>query len=139
MPTQTDVEILARTLYGEARGEPYLGKMCVGWVVKNRAAAHFRGTTVADCCQSPAQFSCWNTSDPNYQLINSVNLGNPVYRECFRAALEALDATVDPTHGATHYHTIAQPKWAKTWPPSWAQGHTPCATVGEHVFYRGIA
>jgi spore germination cell wall hydrolase CwlJ-like protein len=38
------------------------------------------------------------------------------------------------TNGATHYHTDSLVPL-----PAWALGNSPCARIGHHLFYRGIA
>lgn len=57
-----DIDILARTIYGEARGEKTAGKKAVACVIMNRYKAKkwFSGKTIAETCQKPWQFSCWN-------------------------------------------------------------------------------
>lgn len=135
-----DVDILARTLYGEARGEDGIGRQCVAWTIRNRAVQRYRGDSIAACAMWPHQYSCWNPTDPNYRLLNEVTLADFVFRYCFLSSLLVVDADQksDPIAGARHYHAIAQPAWAQSWPPDWAVGHTPCATVGRHVFYSGV-
>lgn len=64
--TAGDIDILARTIYGEARGEPWEGKIAVAWVVRNRAErGGWWGDTIREVCLKPWQFSCWNETDPN--------------------------------------------------------------------------
>ena len=75
-----DIDILARTIYGEARGEKTAGKKAVACVIMNRYKAKkwFSGKTIAETCQKPWQFSCWNKNDPNRQKImnaTAVELG----------------------------------------------------------------
>lgn len=60
-----DVVTLARTLWGEARGEPIEGQVAVAWVIRNRAdGARFAGQllgregAVAHVCLTLWQFSC---------------------------------------------------------------------------------
>jgi hypothetical protein len=45
--------------------------------------------------------------------------------------------SADPTGGADHYHTIAQPAWAteSEWPPAWAHQYRHTVDVGPHRFY----
>ncbi len=131
--TAKDVEIMARTIYGEARGESPLGKKAVGHVLINRARrGGWFGKTVSQCALYPQQFSCWNQNDPNRVKMQGVDLGDPLYRECMLAALEAMgDPDNDPTHGSHHYHTHnVSPKWSK--------GHS-YLSIGGHRFYSGIA
>lgn len=140
--TPEDVGILTRTIYGEARGEPYDGKKAVGHVALNRVArtdGQFRmDTTVAAACLRWLQFSCWSPGDPNAGLISRADAADPVFAECQRAALDALHEP-DAVEGATHYHTAARPAGAATWPPAWTRGHKPTCAIGGHLFYAGIA
>lgn len=136
--TAHDVDILARTIYGEARGEDRVGQLCVGWVVKNRATRRYRGEGIAQCCQARMQFSCWNAGDPNYDKLLRTDLSDPVFREAFRNALSVLEGDLDPTNGSTHYCTVEKPKNASMWPPAWAKGHAPVVIIGRHAFYKDI-
>ena len=66
----TDIDTLARTLFGEARGELYGGRVAVANVIINRAASQVTwwGNTVEEVCRKPKQFSCWDLkfNKPNY-------------------------------------------------------------------------
>ena len=145
-----DVDILSRTVYGEARGEPDIGRLAVAYVPCNRAAiaalfvaAHGRNHplygagTVASACTAPWQFSCWNSHDPNLPKLIALDLDSEEAQPCVSMALAALGRTApDPSCGATHYHTAMPPRDGMDWPPGWANGQTPTATVGAHVLYR---
>lgn len=151
---ESDLDALARTLWGEARGEPRAGRIAVAWVIRNRAERtnlpFFAGPllgragAVHRVCHAPWQFSCWNENDPNRVQILALT---PAQLSGERAlAVEVLDAEVgaghepdptpsDPTKGADHYHTVARPAWATEWPPRWARDYREVARVGHHVFY----
>lgn len=135
--TARDIDILTRTIYGEARGESGLGKLAVAWVIVNRAK-HARSSLAAACLKS-IHFSCWNNArgpsgvgDANQLAMMTAEADDPVYARCLIAALQAAHALKsDLTDGARHYHALgARPKWAK--------GKT-YETIGRHRFYRGIA
>lgn len=138
---QTDVLTLARTLWGEARGEPLDGQIAVAWVIRNRAQRPAfagvlagRAGAVMHCCLAPWQFSCWNDSDPNRAKL--LVLREDQCRGQMGVASNVLDGLVaDPTGGADHYHTIARPAWATPWPPDWAATMPETARFGGHVFY----
>ena len=68
-----DIDILARTIYGEARGEIEEGKRAVGLCILNRYKSKkwFSANTIAEVCQKPLQFSCWNKNDPNCKKITT--------------------------------------------------------------------
>lgn len=126
-----DVDIMARTLYGEARGESAEGKAGVGWVIRHRADRPAWPAGIAAVCQQPYQFSCWNPGDPNLEQLQSVTTENPIFAECVQIANQVISGAIpDPTNGADHYYAnyIA--------PPSWAQGETPVAQIGVHLFFN---
>ena len=134
-----DVEILARTIYGEARGEKISGKEAVANVVLNRVAKaqarggrYWWGATVRDVCLKKWQFSCWNANDPNRSKILRVSRENRTYQTCLRIARRAIAGTLkDLTDGATHYH-------ANYVFPPWARGRMYCAEIGNHQFYNDV-
>ena len=135
--TFDDLMIAAQTLYGEARGEPRESQAAVAWVIRNRAMApKWWGRGVREVCLKPYQFSCWNKLDPNRERIERANLGQiaPLY-EVVLAVFTAAQVS-DPTGGATHYHTIAEPAGRTQWPPHWATRLTETARIGAHVFYK---
>ena len=127
----TDLQILALTLYGEARGESTAGRHAVAWVIKNRAARRFRGATIRDVCLSPKQFSCWNPTDANRALLEDPRtLLSETYKRIEREARAVVqDEVEDPTGGADHYHE-------RSIAPYWASSMTETARIGHHVFYR---
>ena len=130
-------DILARTVYGEARGENVRGMEAVAAVAMNRVAAaalgrRWWGATVIEVCRKPYQFSCWNRDDANRPALLAARPGDPVFDICRRIARRAVGGVLaDPTHGSTHYHAIGAT-------PSWAEGHKPAAIVGRHVFYNTV-
>lgn len=134
-----EVEIMARTIWGEARGEPWLGQVAVGHVICNRVLADINkdnkpdwwGEGIAGVCLKPYQFSCWNPDDPNLAKLDAVKLDNITFRRAWAAAMLALgDPTNDPTAGATHYHDKRMKQ-----PPKWAWGLMPTIEIGKHRFY----
>lgn len=124
---------VARTIYGEARGESYEGKKAVAHVIINRALFYSldKGKGLSAACKRPWQFSCWNKKDPNRVMIENVTLADPKFRICLAAAVEAL-ISHDTTYGATHYHS-------RSVEPIWAQGEMPSFHLGRHVFYNNIS
>jgi len=134
----SEVEVLARTLYGEARGEELSGIEAVASVILNRVAfakrrgRYWWGNDIKSVCLKPAQFSCWNAKDPNRKKLLALSPRDPAYRLCKRIAKRAVAGELpDPTDGATHYHTHAVD-------PFWASGHVPVAEIGNHLFYKNI-
>lgn len=144
MNKENDIDILARTIYGEARGESRSGKIAVANVVMNRIKFHnqagykvvrgHRLASVAETCLKPFQFSCWLDNDVNKKIIEAVGTEDGVYRECLDIANDAVrQRLVDVTRGATHYYN---PKVCKC--PAFAEGKEPCAVIGGHYFFNNI-
>jgi len=131
-PAREATDVLARTLWGEARGEGRRGVEAVAAVIMNRLAAGRWGATVDAVCRAPKQFSCWNPGDPNRPKLEAVDARNPAFALCRGVAEAALAGRLaDPTGGATHYHARGLVPW-------WARGRAPCAAIGRHLFYRGV-
>ena len=128
-----DLDTLARTVFGEARGEPMQGKIAVAHVVMNRVRKQsWYGKTVKGVCTHPYQFSCWNSNDPNLSKLTAVTADDKSFRLCLYAAIAAMDGLVpDPTSGSTHYHSLSVA-------PSWAEGKGPVCTIGSHKFYNDV-
>jgi spore germination cell wall hydrolase CwlJ-like protein len=132
--TDHDIDVAARTVWGEARGEPWAGKVAVAWVIKNRAEDSRRryGQGLAGVCQKPLQFSCWNQNDANRPKMIAVTDMDLSFRECLAAMAWAIDGLGgDPTMGAMHYQVTGTNA-------VWAAGHTPVVTIGSHQFYVHI-
>ena len=132
-----ETEILAKTIYGEARGESVAGMEAVANVILNRVKMNliqpmWWGKSITDVCLKPKQFSCWNPDDPNYKILQGDLSQNPIYQICERIAKRAIaDCIKDNTNGATHYHSF-------NCHPLWAQHIIPCAQIGHHLFYKGV-
>ena len=127
-----ELDVLARTLWGEARGEGRSGIEAVAAVIMNRLATGRWGATAEAVCRARKQFSCWNPDDPNRSKLERVDEGDAAFALCREVAAEALAGRLaDPTGGATHYHVRGLSPW-------WARGLGHCAAIGAHVFYRGV-
>jgi len=135
----TDQDIMARTIYGEARGEGIAGMQAVANVILNRFSLwdshpHFGNGTIESVCLAPWQFSCWNENDPNLPILKSINDSDPVFIQCFEIAGNALEGSLaDNTNGATFYYVRGSKE------PTWAFGKDPCASIGRHLFFTNIA
>jgi spore germination cell wall hydrolase CwlJ-like protein len=147
--TQADIEVLAQTLYGEARGSTHDDRCAVAWVIRNRAerAARYKERTgqnhvlfgdgtFAAACHARKQFSCWNEGDPNRPLLLRLKLSGALddraYQECLFIALGVVLGRIpNPIGRCLHYHTA-------TTTPSWAKGVTPYGRIGGHLFYDNI-
>ncbi len=131
-----DLDVMARTIWGESRGEPKAGREAVAWVIRNRLNRPKRfAPTIAGVCQQAYQFSCWNRNDPNRPKMLTLTDEDPVFAECKKVASDVLTGDVpDPTHGSQFYCTAAVA--AQT---SWAKGHEPVVKIGHHWFYNDVS
>lgn len=123
--------ILARTAWGEARGEGAIGMAAVLSVIMNRAKQPgWWGRTPVEVCLKPKQFSCWNPGDPNRHRIIEVDESDELFRKAIMLEAAALNGTLkDPTGGATHYCVAGLH-------PSWEKSLRQIARIGNHKFFR---
>jgi spore germination cell wall hydrolase CwlJ-like protein len=131
--TETDLDILARTVYGEGRGELYrfgiASLIAIANVVVNRKNKNF-AKTIAEVCLMPHQFSCWNKNDVNYSKITNISDNDSVFKICTKTAENILtEKWPDLTDGCDHYHE-------KTDKPFWAAHLQPKRIFGSHCFYE---
>lgn len=132
MPWVSDTEVLARTLWGEARGEGITGMTAVACVAMNRANSSIRwwgGPDVRSICLKPFQFSCWNKRDPNRPKLLELTEEDPIFEQALGIASNAVAGRIiDPTGGADSYRVIGAPA-------HWAEGLKPTAVIGRHEFF----
>lgn len=128
---ELETDVLARTLWGEARGEGSAGMHAVACVVMNRVVrGGWWGCGVIEVCQKPFQFSCWNKDDPNYRALLAVDHADIHFATALRTARRAVHGVLpDCTSGANHYHAAGIY-------PVWSRGERPVAVIGNHIFYR---
>lgn len=134
-----DLDVLARTIYGEARGEynhPRGGissYIAVANVVMNRVKKNtWFGNTIRDVCLKPYQFSCWNNNDPNYKIIKKSHLSDGFFHICRNVANNVSNGIwPDLTSGCDHYYCIKMEK-----PPKWSLGKKPVIEIGNHRFFN---
>jgi N-acetylmuramoyl-L-alanine amidase len=142
--TLTDpIDVLARTLWGEARGEDEAGRIAVANVVINRLALSEKGKNVwwgrdiTGICLSPYQFSCWLANDPNRPRLLSVTKEDPVFRECLAIASLAEDRVlIDNTGGAVSYLNDVLVRALRGTLPKWADAMQETVRIRRHVFYK---
>lgn len=120
------VLIVVLTIYAEARGEPLEGKVAVAQVIANRAK--LRGTSMADECLRPKQFSCWNGGMKSpAMLLLKTKASIWAWKECVEAM--AIIEREERKHPATYTHYY-NPKLAT---PGWSLG-VKQTKIGNHVF-----
>ena len=127
------IDYMARTAWGEARGEGSTGMQAVLNVIMNRVkAGGWWGATPKEVCTKKSQFSVWNKSDPNYSKMLAVTTANADFATAKSlAGLAYAGALPDITNGATNY--LALGSLSKV--PSWVNKMQVVASIGNHTFY----
>ena len=115
--SNSDLYLLSCCIYGEARGESYIGKVAVGAVILNRVASSSFPNTISGVIYQNGAFTC--VSD------GQINLGTN--DECTRAAQDALTGW-DPSGGALYYFNPA------TATSKWIWSRKQIVTIGKHIF-----
>lgn len=147
------VDVLALTMFGEARGDGRDGssieeRLAVGCVVRNRLliGGNRFGATYQQVCWQRLQFSCWNQDDPNSatlwaaarSIAAQIRIVDPLLKETHWLASGITELYVrDLTNGATHYYSPRSMVPVGR-VPNWAFTKTPCARVGSHLFFKGV-
>ena len=124
---------LALTVFQEAAGEPYVGKLGVAFVIINRAVREGRDNrSISDTVLARLQFSCWNSDSPTRRRVD-VSDDTPSWRNSYKAACAAYFGLVtDPTKGSNHYlNPSVLPKL-----PSWYNRDKVTVTLGAHEFLK---
>jgi len=100
------IDVVARTMMGEAGNQGYGGMLAVGNVIANRAAANFGdyGSDFASQATAPSQFSAWNATDNG----GNAQVNHRPSADAIKAATAVVDGTApDITGGATHYNVAS--------------------------------
>ena len=115
----SNVNLLARLIYGEARGEPYTGQVAVGAVVMNRVKSSSFPNSISGVIYQSGAFDA--VSDGQINLTPDATAK--------KAAQDAINGW-DPTYGAIYYFnpSTATNKWI------WSRPMT--VTIGRHRFCK---
>lgn len=114
-----DVDLLARLIHGEGRGEPYTGQVAIGAVVLNRVRDSRFPNSIAGVIYQPGAFDV--VSDGQIYLAPD--------KSSINAAKDALNGW-DPTHGCIYYWNPA------TATSRWIWSRPIVMQIGNHVFAR---
>lgn len=129
----SDDALGALTIWAEAQGEPYIGKVAIGEVIRDRAASRYDSDgTIAGTVARRMQFSFFNDdSQDNSLLIRALQIDedDPVVRECVRAWAEAQGGSSNAA-GAVLYANLA------VCTPSWLPKAVQVAQIGRHTFFK---
>lgn len=125
----SDTALAAATIWQEARGEPYEGKLAVAEVIRNRMRVRYTSDgTIAGTVLRPHQFSGWNSDDVNRIPSLKLDDADKVVADCIRAWKEAAEKNTDVAKGALLYYAPALVF------PAWARSCREVARIGRHVF-----
>ena len=117
----SDIQLMARAINGEARGEPYEGQVAVGAVILNRVKSSQFPNTIAGVIYQSGAF----TAVADGQINQPIAEDSTVYK----AARDAMNGW-DPTGGCIYYFNpaTATNKWI------WSRPHVK--TIGKHRFCK---
>ncbi|MCD7748434.1 MAG: spore cortex-lytic enzyme [Oscillospiraceae bacterium] len=115
--TSGDVELLARLISAEARGEPYTGQVAVGAVVLNRVESPAFPSTMSGVIYQSGAFTC----------LSDGQFWEEVADSAYQAAQDAINGW-DPSGGALYYFN---PNTATS---SWIWSRPIVAVIGDHYF-----
>lgn len=117
----SDVQLMARAINGEARGEPYEGQVAVGAVILNRVKDSRFPNSISGVIYQPGAF----TAVSDGQINASISEGSTVYK----AAQDAMNGW-DPTGGCVYYFN---PSTATN---KWIWSRPLIKTIGKHRFCK---
>ena len=115
----SDIQLLARAINGEARGEPYEGQVAVGAVILNRVKHSSFPNTIAGVIYQKGAFTAVSDGQINVPIAENSTV--------YKAAQDALNGW-DPTNGAIYYYN---PDTATN---SWIWSRPVITTIGKHKF-----
>ena len=103
--SSSNVNLLARAIYGEARGEPYVGQVAVGAVILNRVKSSSFPNTISGVIYQSGAFDAVSDGQINMSPDSTAK----------KAAQDAINGW-DPSYGAIYYFnpSTATNKWIKT-------------------------
>ncbi len=117
----SDIQLMARAINGEARGEPYEGQVAVGAVILNRVKDSRFPNSISGVIYQPGAF----TAVSDGQINASISEGSTVYK----AAQDAMNGW-DPTSGCVYYFN---PSTATN---KWIWSRPLIKTIGKHRFCK---
>lgn len=119
--TREDIDLMAKLIYAESRGEPFEGKVAVASVVLNRVLNSHFPNSIRGVIFQPNAFSC---------VRNNQIIANPD-QNCYNAVYEALRGN-DPTNEALYFYnpSTATCTWMKK-----TEKVDP-KVIGHHLFFK---
>ncbi|MCI1856993.1 MAG: spore cortex-lytic enzyme [Sporolactobacillus sp.] len=117
--SNADVNLMANAVYGEARGEPYVGQVAVGAVILNRVADSRFPNNISDVIFQPGAFTA--VSDGQIWLTPN--------ETAKKAVMDAINGW-DPSQGALYYFN---PETATS---AWIWSRPQIQKIGKHIFCK---
>ena len=117
----SDIQLMARAINGEARGEPYEGQVAVGAVILNRVKSSNFPNTIAGVIYQPGAFTAVSDGQINVPIAENSTV--------VKAAQDALNGW-DPTGGAIYYFN---PNTATN---KWIWSRPLIKQIGKHRFCK---
>lgn len=115
--SSSDLYLLAKCVYAEARGEPYTGQVAVAAVILNRVKNPSFPNTISGVIYQKGAFTAVTDGQINLTPNSTA----------YKAAQDALNGW-DPTYGCIYYYNPA------TATSSWIWSRQTVVTIGNHVF-----
>ena len=115
--SSSDLDLLAKCVHAEARGESYIGQVAVAAVILNRVKSASFPNTIAGVIYQPWAFTCVNDGQINLKPNQTA----------YKAAQDALNGW-DPSYGSLYYYN------ASTATSKWIYSRKTVVTYGKHVF-----
>ena len=113
----SNVNLLARIISAESRGEPYTGQVAVGAVILNRIKHPSFPNTMAGVIYQPGAFTA----------VTDGQFDKPVSESAYRAARDAINGW-DPSGGAIYYFNPAKAT------SKWIWSRPLIVVIGTHRF-----
>lgn len=120
--SQEEIDLLARAVYSESRGEPFKGQVAVAAVVLNRVDSDQFPDSVKGVVYQPGAFTAVSDGQINLKPNDSA----------YKAVYLAIQGA-DPTNGALYYYNpeTASSKWMKNRAKKMKN-----VKIGKHVFMK---
>lgn len=139
----SDTQMLALTIYGEARGEPLKGKIAVGLVILEREKMKQWGSSIKSVVLYPYQFSCFLPSDVNHNKLKRIANNwkasfqkNKTLQEVYYIADGVINGKLTNFSFSTNIYRN-QPTHFKTKSvnPNWSKSMVMVEEIGNHQFF----
>ncbi len=114
-----DLYLLARLVYGEARGEPYKGQVAVAAVVLNRVKSSSFPNSISGVIYQSGAFS----------VVNDGQINLSPDEAAIKAARDAMNG-YDPTNGCLYYYNAAKTT------NKWMLSKPVLLKIGQHSFFK---